>query len=70
MKCEWHNGFKEATWWAATIYTISAWCCDTCLERVGARYETGKFIAIPAAEKLAQLHPDQPAPASCGWDKK
>ena len=69
MKCEWHNGFKEATWWADTKYTLASFCCDTCLERVGQRDDAGKFMTIPAAEKLKQLHPEQPA-APCGWDNK
>jgi hypothetical protein len=68
MKCEWHNGFKEAPWWAETIFGLMSWCCEECLERVGKKDDAGKFIAMPAAEKLKQLHPEQPA--SCGWDQK
>lgn len=70
MKCEWHSGHKEATWWALTIYGPLSWCCDACLEKVGKKDGDGNFIAIPAAEKLAQLHPAQPAAPTCEWDKK
>jgi len=70
MKCEWHIGFKEATWWADTIFGIASWCCEACLKRVGKRDEAGAFIAIPAEEKLKQLHPEQshsaPSPSGRG----
>ncbi len=58
MKCEWHSGFVEATWWAETIYGPSSWCCEEHLHKIGTRGEDGNFIAIPAAEKLKQLHPE------------
>ncbi len=56
MKCEWHNGIRAAAWWADTIYGPLSWCCDQCLKRVGKRDALGQFIAVPASEKLAQLH--------------
>ena len=68
MKCEWHIGPKEAAWWSDTIFGPMSWCCNDCLQRVGKKDEHGNFMAIPAAEKLKQIHPDQlPVP---GWGQK
>lgn len=58
MKCEWHIGNDEATWWADTIFGPLSWCCDVCLKHVGKKDAEGKYIAIPAAERLAELHPN------------
>ena len=56
MKCEWCAKNKQATWWAKTIFGPLSWCCDECLKRVGKKDESGEYIAIPAEQKLAELH--------------
>lgn len=66
MNCEWHGDRHPATWWAETIYGPLSWCCDAALQRVGKKDEDGKFIAIPAAERMAQIHPGAPGAGEGG----
>lgn len=68
MRCEWHGDIHPATWWAETIFGPMSWCCDAALERVGKKDADGKYIAIPAAERLAEIHPA--VPGICGGEQK
>lgn len=56
MRCEWDAKNREAKWWAEAIYGPLSWCCDECLQRVGKKDENGDYIAIPAEQKLAEIH--------------
>jgi len=54
MKCEWCAHGKEATWWILSKIGMASWACDACRDRVCDRDDTGAFVAITVAEKLAQ----------------
>jgi len=56
MRCEWDAKNQEAKWWALTIFGPRSWCCDECLKRVGKKNDAGDYIAMPAEQKLAEIH--------------
>lgn len=66
MNCEWCAHGKEATWWIRSKIGMMSWACDACRDRICDRDEKGGFIAIPATERLAQIHSGAPGAGEGG----
>jgi hypothetical protein len=56
MRCEWCGENRPAEWWGWTKFNVAAWMCGRHLTDHGTRDASGEPEAIPAAERMAQMH--------------